>query len=131
MRATRWRLPDERRSVNHAFTVGGMKGYLIVGFYRDDTPGEIFIKLDKAGSTISGLIDAVAILSSLLLQYGVPLRVICDKLQHTRFDPSGSTGNSEIPMASSPLDYVFTWLRRYVPPDAPPDTQLPLQEPKP
>jgi ribonucleoside-diphosphate reductase alpha chain len=104
-------LPDERRAVTHKFRVGDQEGYLTVGLYDDGTPGELFLKMAKEGSTVSGLMDAVALLTSISLQYGVTLEKLADKLEQTRFEPYGPTGNSQIPLATSILDYVFRWLR--------------------
>ncbi len=106
----RRRLPDERRSITHKFNVGGHKGYIVVGTYTDDTPGEIFIVMAKQGSTIGGLMDSFATSVSLSLQYGVPLDVLVRKFTNTRFEPSGFTTNPEIPMARSIMDYIFRWL---------------------
>jgi len=96
----RRRLPDERRALTHHFSVGGYEGYITVGFYDDGQPGEIFITMAKEGSTISGLMDSFATVVSLALQYGVPLKVVCGKLSHTRFEPSGWSGNQEIGYAN-------------------------------
>jgi len=106
----RRRLPNDRKSITHKFTVGDQEGYLIVGLYEDGSPGELFITASKQGSTVSGLADAVAIMVSLALQYGVPLEAIIDKFKHTRYDPSGMTGNTKIPLTSSLMDYVSRWL---------------------
>jgi ribonucleoside-diphosphate reductase alpha chain len=81
-----------------------------VGFYEDGTPGEIFIKMAKEGSTISGLMDTIATLTSMALQYGVPLQVLVDKFSHVRFEPSGFTKNPEVPLAKSLTDYIFRFL---------------------
>ena len=107
----RERLPDERPAVTHKFRVGEQEGYVIAGVFEDGTPGEVFIKIAKEGSTVSGLSDAVALLTSLALQYGVPLEKLADKLEHTRFEPYGTTDNPDIPFATSILDYIFRWLR--------------------
>jgi ribonucleoside-diphosphate reductase alpha chain len=109
-RPMRRKLPDERQSVTHKFAVGGHEGYITVGLYDDGTPGEIFIRMAKEGSTISGLMDSFATAVSMTLQYGVPLQVLVDKFQHVRFEPSGWTGNPEIPYAKSIMDYIFRWL---------------------
>ncbi|MCP3101357.1 vitamin B12-dependent ribonucleotide reductase [Myxococcus sp. K15C18031901] len=109
-RAMRRRLPDERRSITHKFSIGGHEGYLTVGMYEDGTPGELFIVMAKEGSVVSGLMDSFATSVSLALQYGVPLKVLVDKLSHTRFEPSGFTGNPAIPIAKSITDYIFRWL---------------------
>ena len=87
-----------------------VKGYITVGDYPDGTPGEIFIKMAKEGSTISGLMDSFATAISIALQHRVPLKLLCDKFSHTRFEPSGFTGNDKIPMASSLMDYIFRYL---------------------
>ncbi|QDE82607.1 vitamin B12-dependent ribonucleotide reductase [Myxococcus xanthus] len=109
-RAVRRRLPDERRSITHKFSIGGHEGYLTVGMYEDGLPGELFIVMAKEGSVVSGLMDSFATSVSLALQYGVPLKVLVDKLSHTRFEPSGFTGNPDIPIAKSITDYIFRWL---------------------
>ena len=116
--AQRRKLPSERRSITHKFTVGGHEGYLTVGMYEDGTPGEIFIKMAKEGSTLSGIMDGFALSVSIALQYGVPLKALVDKFIHTRFEPSGWTGNPEIPFAKSVLDYIARWLGgKFISPD--------------
>ena len=107
----RRRLPDERPAVTHKFRVGEQEGYLTVGLYDDGSPGEVFVKISKEGSTVSGLTDAIAILTSIALQYGVPLGKLAEKLEHTRFEPAGPTANPDLPFATSILDYIFRWLR--------------------
>jgi ribonucleoside-diphosphate reductase alpha chain len=106
----RRRLPDERKSITHKFSIAGHEGYITVGTYEDGQPGEVFITMSKEGSTISGLMDGFATAVSLALQYGVPLRVLVDKFSHMRFEPSGFTNNKEIPIAKSICDYIFRWL---------------------
>jgi ribonucleoside-diphosphate reductase alpha chain len=107
----RKRLPDERPSVTHKFSIAGHEGYLHVGLYPDTRmPGEIFITMAKQGSTISGLMDAFATAISIALQYGVPLEDLCTKFSHTRFEPSGFTNNRQIPIAKSIMDYIFRYL---------------------
>ena len=106
----RRKLPAERRAITHKFSIGGHEGYLTVGMYDDGQPGEIFLVMAKEGSTISGLMDSFATAISLALQYGVPLKVLIDKFSHVRFEPSGHTGNPEIPFAKSIVDYIFRWL---------------------
>jgi len=108
--AVRRRLPDERHSLTHHFSVGGQEGYVTVGLYEDGLPGELFIRMAKEGSTVSGLMDSFATAVSLALQYGVPLRVLCNKFSHTRFEPSGWSGNPKIGYAKSLTDYLFRWL---------------------
>ena len=93
------------------FRVGDQEGYITAGLFDDGTPGEVFIKIAKEGSTVSGLTDAVALLTSIALQYGVSLEKLADKLEHTRFEPYGTTNNPDIPFATSILDYIFRWLR--------------------
>jgi ribonucleoside-diphosphate reductase alpha chain len=106
----RRKLPDERISITHKFAIAGHEGYVHVGIYEDGKPGEIFIKMSKEGTTLSGVMDTLALSLSLNLQYGVPLEVLCGKLVHTRFEPSGITANPEIPMAKSVMDYLGRWL---------------------
>jgi ribonucleoside-diphosphate reductase alpha chain len=110
-RAVRHRLPSERASVTHKFALGGHEGYITVGLYPNGSPGEIFIRMAKEGSTVSGLMDSFATAISLSLQHGVPLRVLCEKFAHTRFEPSGWTGNPEIGYAKSIMDYIFRWIQ--------------------
>jgi ribonucleoside-diphosphate reductase alpha chain len=109
-RAVRHRLQDERASVTHKFSIGGHEGYVTVGLYPNGQVGEIFIKMAKEGSTVSGLMDAFATSVSIALQHGVPLKVLCEKFAHTRFEPSGWTGNEQIGYAKSLMDYIFRWL---------------------
>ena len=109
-RPIRRRLADTRDSRTHKFSVGGHEGYMHVGFFEDGTPGEVFLTMSKQGSTISGLMDSIAILISVSLQYGVPLESLVDKFSHVRFEPSGFTQDPDIPMAKSIVDYVFRWL---------------------
>src|SRR4029077_1307659 len=106
----RRKLPSERQSITHKFSVGGHEGYITVGMYEDGTPGEIFIKMSKEGSTLSGFMDGFALSVSIGLQYGVPLKALVDKFINTRFEPSGYTGHKEIPYAKSVLDYIGRWL---------------------
>jgi ribonucleoside-diphosphate reductase alpha chain len=109
-RLARRRLPDERRSITHKFSIGGHEGYMTVGMYDDGNPGELFVTMAKEGSVVSGLMDSFATSISMALQYGVPLKVLVDKFSHTRFEPSGFTGNPDIPIAKSITDYIFRWL---------------------
>jgi ribonucleoside-diphosphate reductase alpha chain len=108
--ARRRKLQNERSSITHKFSVGGHEGYLTVGKYEDGTPGEIFIKMAKEGSTLSGIMDAFALSVSIALQYGVPLRALVDKFVNSRFEPSGYTGNPEVRYAKSIVDYIGRWL---------------------
>ena len=109
-RAVRHKLEQERASITHKFNVGGHEGYITVGLYRDQTPGEIFITMAKEGSTVSGLMDSFACAVSIALQHGVPLKLLCEKFEHTRFEPSGWTNNPDIGYAKSIMDYIFRWL---------------------
>jgi ribonucleoside-diphosphate reductase alpha chain len=109
-RAVREKLPYERASVTHKFSVSGHEGYITVGMYDDGRPAEIFIKMSKEGSTLSGVMDGMALTISVGLQYGVPLKVFVDKLLNTRFEPSGITANPNIRFVSSVLDYLARWL---------------------
>jgi ribonucleoside-diphosphate reductase alpha chain len=110
-RAVRHRLPEERPSLTHKFSIAGHEGYITVGLYPNGQPGEIFIKMAKEGSTVSGLMDSFATAVSLSLQHGVPLKVLCEKFAHLRFEPSGWTGNEQIGFAKSIMDYIFRWLQ--------------------
>ena len=110
-RAVRHRLPAERASVTHKFGIAGHEGYITVGLYPNGCPGEIFIRMAKEGSTVSGLMDSFATAISLALQHGVPLRVLAEKFAHTRFEPSGWTGNEQIGYAKSIMDYLFRWMQ--------------------
>jgi ribonucleoside-diphosphate reductase alpha chain len=109
-RPLRRRLPDTRHATTHKFDVAGHEGYITVGLYEDGQPGEIFIRMAKEGSTIGGLMDTIATLVSVSLQYGVPVESLVRKFEHVRFEPSGMTRNSEIPFAKSLVDYIFRWL---------------------
>jgi ribonucleoside-diphosphate reductase alpha chain len=109
-RPERRRLPDTRASLTHKFSIEGHEGYITVGLFEDGTPGELFVTMAKEGSTLSGMMDAFATSVSLLFQHGVPLPHLVEKFGHMRFEPSGWTGNPEIGMAKSIVDYVFRWL---------------------
>ena len=109
-RPLRRRLPDTRRAITHKFDVGGHEGYITTGLYEDGRPGEVFIRISKEGSTIGGLMDTVATLVSLALQYGVPVESLVRKFEHVRFEPSGMTHNPDIPFAKSLVDYIFRYL---------------------
>jgi ribonucleoside-diphosphate reductase alpha chain len=117
--ANRYKLPDERASFTHKFSIGGHEGYITVGMYEDHSPGEIFVRMAKEGSVIAGLMDSFATAISLALQHGVPLHVLIEKFKGTRFEPSGFTGNQEIPIATSIMDYLFRWLAIRFPSDGP------------
>ncbi len=102
----RRKLPDTRESITHKFSIAGTEGYLTIGKFDDGKPGEVFIQMAKAGSTINGLMDSVGTLVSLCLQYGVPLETLVKKFSHVRFEPEGMTRNAHIPFAKSVVDYV-------------------------
>jgi len=110
-RAIRHKLQEERMSVTHKFKVGDHEGYLTVGLYPNGDPGELFVTMAKEGSTVSGLMDSFALAVSLALQHGVPLKLFCEKFAHTRFEPSGWSGNPDIGYAKSIMDYIFRWLQ--------------------
>jgi ribonucleoside-diphosphate reductase alpha chain len=117
-RPHRRRLADTRESLTHKFSIEGHEGYITVGKFEDGTPGELFVTMAKEGSTLSGMMDAFATSISLLFQYGVPLSHLVEKFGYMRFEPSGWTGNPEIGMAKSIVDYVFRWLgHRFLTPD--------------
>jgi ribonucleoside-diphosphate reductase alpha chain len=117
-RAVRHRLPDTRPAVTHKFAIAGHEGYLTVGLYEHGQPGEIFIAMAKEGSTISGFMDSFALVFSIALQHGVPLETLVQKLSHTRFEPSGWTGDPQIGYAKSIMDYVARWLEhRFLKPE--------------
>ena len=109
-RAVRHRLKEERMSVTHKFNIGGHEGYVTIGLYPNGEPGEIFIKMAKEGSTVSGLMDSFALAVSIALQHGVPARLLCEKFAHIRFEPSGWSNNPDIGFAKSVVDYIFRWL---------------------
>jgi ribonucleoside-diphosphate reductase alpha chain len=109
-KANRHRLPAERRSITHKFSIAGHEGYITCGLYANDDVGEIFIRMAKEGSTISGLMDSLATSVSMGLQSGVPLKAYCDKFSYTRFEPSGWTGSEQLGFATSLVDYIFRWL---------------------
>jgi ribonucleoside-diphosphate reductase alpha chain len=123
-------MPSERASITHKFSIGGHEGYITVGMYETGEPGEIFIKMAKEGSTLSGFMDGFALSVSIGLQYGVPLKALVDKFINTRFEPAGYTGHPAIPYAKSVLDYLARWLGgRFISPDYLThngDTALPL-----
>ena len=110
-RAVRHKLQEERMSVTHKFKVGDHEGYITVGLYPNGEPGELFVTMAKEGSTVSGLMDSFALAVSIALQHGVPLKLFCEKFAHTRFEPSGWSGNPDIGYAKSIMDYIFRWLQ--------------------
>ena len=115
-RPLRRRLPDTRASITHKFDIAGHEGYITCGLFDDGNPGEVFITMAKQGSTVGGLMDAIATLISLNLQYGVPMEAIVRKFEHMRFEPSGITANPDIPFAKSMMDYLVRWIAmRFIP----------------
>jgi ribonucleoside-diphosphate reductase alpha chain len=106
----RKKLPDTRPAQVHKFAVAGQEGYIVPGEYADGTLAEIFVHIAQAGSTLHGILDAWATTISIGLQYGVPFSVLRDKHTGMRFEPSGITSNSDIPLAKSVPDYIFRWL---------------------
>lgn len=106
----RRRLAEERKAITHKFRVGEQEGYITVGLYDDGLPGEIFLKMSKEGTMLSGLMDCFATSISLGLQYGVPLKILARKFMNVQFAPYGETENPNIPTAHSMIDYVFRWL---------------------
>jgi ribonucleoside-diphosphate reductase alpha chain len=108
--AVRRRLPDDRAALTHKFSVGGQEGYITIGLYENGEPGEVFVKMSKQGSTVSGLMDSVAIAWSMALQHGVPVESLISKYIDHRFEPSGMTGNPRIPIARSVVDYLARWM---------------------
>ena len=106
----RRRLPQERRSITHRFSIAGEKGYLIAGLYEDGSPGELFIHISKEGSTLSGVLDSFAVMVSMALQYGVPLDAMVNKFRNVHFEPFGVTQCKDIPFAQSIIDYIFRWI---------------------
>jgi ribonucleoside-diphosphate reductase alpha chain len=106
----RHRMPETRLALNHKFEIAGHEGYVTVGLFEDGQPGELFIQMSKEGSTIGGLMDTIATLTSISLQYGVPLESLVRKFAYQRFEPSGFTKNPDIRNATSITDYVFRWL---------------------
>lgn len=121
--AKRRKLPDTRPSITHKFDIAGHQGYLTVGLFEDGQPGELFVSIAKEGSTIGGLMDAVGVLTSIALQYGVPLETLVKKFSFQRFEPSGFTKNPNIRNAASIIDYVFRWMQsEFIKPAAPEDS---------
>ena len=110
MIATRHALPSTRQSITHKFSIASFEGYLTIGLYEDGTPGEIFIKISKEGSAISGFCQAFCRAFSLALQHGLSVRDAVVRFKGMRFEPNGTTSNPEIPEASSIIDYVARYL---------------------
>jgi ribonucleoside-diphosphate reductase alpha chain len=110
MVATRMSLPATRESLTHKFSIGGHEGYLTIGLHEDGRPGEVFLKISKEGSTISGLCQAYCRAFSLALQYGLPLEEAVRRFKGMRFEPFGMTSNPDVPDASSLIDYIARYL---------------------
>lgn len=108
--AARHALEATRDSITHKFQIMGHEGYLTVGLFDDGTPGELFVKMAKEGSTLSGLMQAFCRAFSLALQYGLPLQEACDRFKDMRFEPMGPTSNPDVPEAKSIIDYVARYL---------------------
>jgi ribonucleoside-diphosphate reductase alpha chain len=107
----RRRMPRERQSITHKFSIGGHEGYITAGMYEDGTVGEIFLTdIGKEGSTLRGMMNSFATAISIALQYGVPLETLVRKFSYMRFEPEGMTSNPEIPFAKSMPDYIMRWL---------------------
>ncbi|HEX3519344.1 MAG TPA: vitamin B12-dependent ribonucleotide reductase [Solirubrobacteraceae bacterium] len=107
----RKRMPRERQSITHKFSIGGHEGYITAGMYPDGSVGEIFLTdIGKEGSTLRGMMNSFATAISISLQYGVPLETLVQKFSYMRFEPEGITGNPEIPFAKSMPDYIMRWL---------------------
>tara|TARA_B100000900_G_scaffold320342_1_gene279556 strand:+ start:151 stop:525 length:375 start_codon:yes stop_codon:yes gene_type:complete len=103
-------LPQTRRSLTHKFAIAGHEGYLTIGLFKDGQPGELFIKMSKEGSTLSGLIQGFCRAFSLALQHGLSAADAVERFRGMRFEPMGQTSNREIPEASSILDYVARYI---------------------
>ena len=127
----RERLGDTREAITHKFNVGGQEGYITVGLYEDGRPGELFIQMAKEGSTMGGLMDTIGTLTSISLQYGVPLKTLVDKFSHQRFEPHGFTSNPKIRSASSIIDYIFRWLETEFPKEGKRDRVFDVASPQP
>lgn len=106
-------LPATRQSVTHKFAISGHEGYLTIGLREDGTPGEVFIKMSKEGSTLSGLLQAFCRAFSLAIQYGLPIEAAIDRFIDMRFEPMGHTTNPDIPEVKSIIDYTARYLRHY------------------
>jgi ribonucleoside-diphosphate reductase alpha chain len=107
----RRKMPRERQSITHKFSIGGHEGYITAGMYEDGTVGEIFLTdIGKEGSTLRGMMNSFATAISIALQYGVPLEKLVQKFSYMRFEPEGMTNNPEIPFAKSMPDYIMRWL---------------------
>jgi ribonucleoside-diphosphate reductase alpha chain len=115
----RKRMPQERQSITHKFSIGGHEGYITAGMYEDGSVGEIFLTdIGKEGSTLRGMMNSFATAISIALQYGVPLETLVRKFSYMRFEPEGITNNPEIPFAKSMPDYIMRWLAsRFLEPD--------------
>ncbi|MFN0011884.1 MAG: hypothetical protein ACKVS8_09605 [Phycisphaerales bacterium] len=120
MIANRMVLPATRGSITHKFTIDGHEGYLTIGFHPDGSPAELFIKMSKDGSTISGMCQAFCRAFSLAIQYGLPISEAVARFKGMRFEPMGATSNPEIPETLSIVDYVARFLELNVHASRPP-----------
>jgi ribonucleoside-diphosphate reductase alpha chain len=123
----RKRLPGDRDAIIHGFTFGdGTSGTLIVGLYENGTPGEIFLRVDREGSSVSGMCNAFAIAFSKALQYGAPLESLVSRLELMKFEPCGWSGDAKIGFVHSIVDYVMRWMKnRFLAQSSEPCNQLP------
>lgn len=130
--AFRRRLPDERQAITKKFVIGGVKGYFTVGMFENGDPGELFITVAKEGSTLRGLIDGIGVSVSMALQHGVPLETLVEKLSYMRFEPQGFTGDPDIKIAHSILDFIFRWIgNRFIKKEEPDESKLPDSDKEP
>ena len=106
----RAKLPQTRTGINHRFNIGGHQGYILVNTYPNGQPGEVFIRIAKEGSTLAGMMNTISILTSIALQHGVPLTLLCEKFRDTRFEPAGWSENKDVGYATSIVDYIFHWM---------------------
>lgn len=118
MMVARQSLPPTRRSLTHKFSVDGHEGYLTIGLYDDGRPGEIFVKISKEGSALSGMCQAFCRAFSIALQMGLPVHEFTRRFRGMRFEPMGPTGNPDIPQCSSIVDYLARFLDNEFAPDA-------------
>ena len=119
MLVVRKSLPVTRESITHKFSIERHEGYLTIGLYPDGRPGEIFIKMSKEGSTMSGMCQAFCRAFSLSIQHGLSLKDAVARFKGMRFEPMGMTTNDQIPEASSIVDYIARYLELHFVTDAP------------
>jgi len=129
--ATRTKLPEIRKGITHRFNIGGYKGYITANVYDDGYPGEIFVHIAKEGSTLAGMMDWISLVTSIALQHGVPLKLLCEKARNTRFEPQGWTENQHLGYATSVIDYVFRWMEyKFIDTQVSAQLALPISEKK-